>query len=332
MRSSTNDERPQTASTKLRGSQDDLHKNTEARPALPPLKDPAQQQERIPVPTHAMSSKAPEQTASFSFPRMDNSSASLIAVLTQPKEKAKRVKGMPKTAQSSRTPNAASPPVGNGPPSSSHGRHKGTPSSPANEYAPGLPQQYGRPGGPRRTSSQDGNFLIKGVKKGKDTVQAGGMKAVGFLDKVGHVAWDKLKSPVRLPKHAYGRSISPQCKKDLDQYRDTSKDIEVFGMSIKEAVLKTRIVNDRKMPGDATFWMPAIAYRSLQYVVAGGVNLGAKLILAGTLTFMVRQKLVFTEYQVVHLSLTSSAQRLKFTTTSIFSKTRPTMSIQSLLF
>ena len=87
------------------------------------------------------------------------------------------------------------------------------------------------------------------------------------MDKVGHVAWDKLKSPrLNAGRPGLGRSVSPQYgfRDRYEQNRDTSNDVDVFGMDLKTAVIKTRIVRERKMLGDATFWMPAIAYRCLQ--------------------------------------------------------------------
>ena len=99
------------------------------------------------------------------------------------------------------------------------------------------------------------------VKKGKDQIRANGLKAAGFLDKVSHVAWDKLKSP-RLPKELH-RAPSPQ---NGYKTRDTSNDYNVFEKSLKEAVTRTRIVKERKMNGDAAFWIPALAYRCLQCV------------------------------------------------------------------
>ncbi|KAF8252789.1 Rho GTPase activation protein [Wilcoxina mikolae CBS 423.85] len=265
-----NEEHTTTAATKLGGAQDDICKKPESQPPIPP-KDSTLLQQRSPVGNATMSSKTTD--TSPSIPRIaEHSIPSPLKLALSSKEKSKRSKGIAKSAPSSRTPSASPPTII---PSSSQGRHRGTPSSPANEYSPALPP---RPGGPRRSSSQDGNFLSK-VKKGKEQVQAGGLKAVGFLDKVGHVAWDKLKSPARLnPKQAYGRSISPQNgygRDKYEQYRDTSNDVDVFGMDLKEAVAKTRIVKDRKMGGDAAFWMPAIAYRCLQYLnVYGPHELG----------------------------------------------------------
>jgi hypothetical protein len=144
-------------------------------------------------------------------------------------------------------------------------RHRGgSPSSPADDRIPTLPP---RPGGPRRTASQDGNFFIN-VKKGKEQVKQGGLKAASFLDKVSHVAWDKIKSPRLNPgvKGVAGRASSPLNGNKYDPNRDTSNDVDVFGMELKEAVIKTRIISHRKMAGDATYWIPAIAYRCLQYV------------------------------------------------------------------
>jgi hypothetical protein len=265
-----NEEHTTTAATKLGGAQDDIRKKPESQPPIPP-KDSSLLQQRSPVTTSPMTSKATD--TSLSIPRIaEHGSPSPLKLALSSKEKSKRTKGIAKSAPSSRTPSTSPPTII---PSSSQGRHRGSPSSPANEYSPALPP-HPRPGGPRRSSSQDGNFLSK-VKKGKEQVQAGGLKAVGFLDKVGHVAWDKLKNPAR--KQAHGRSPSPQNgsggRDKYEQYRDTSNDLDVFGMDLKEAVTKTRIVKDRKMGGDAAFWMPAIAYRCLQYVSSiGNIALG----------------------------------------------------------
>lgn len=262
------EERTPSAATKLGEAREATSsKKLEPQPSVPPKDSspppPSLLQLRADASAPSMAPKPtpPEPTTSSSIiPWIEHGSpSSLKLALASSKEKVKRAKGSAKSAPGSRTP-SASPPTANIPPSA-HGRHRGSPSSPANEYAPALPP---RPGGPRRSSSQDGNFFSK-VKKGKEQVQAGGLKAVGFLDKVGHVAWDRLKSPRGLaPKHAYGRSVSPQSSSS-NPSRDASNDVDVFGMDLKEAVIKTRIVKERKMGGDATFWIPAIAYRCLQY-------------------------------------------------------------------
>ncbi|KAF8534017.1 hypothetical protein BDD12DRAFT_809690 [Trichophaea hybrida] len=238
-----NEEHTTTAATKLGEAQDDICKKPESQPPIPP-KDSTLLQQRSPVGNATMSSKTTD--TSPSIPRIaEHSSPSPLKLALSSKEKSKRSKGIAKSAPSSRTPSASPPTIIS---SSSQGRHRGTPSSPANEYSPTLPP---RPGGPRRSSSQDGNFLSK-VKKGKEQVQAGGLKAVGFLDKVGHVAWDKLKSPARLnPKQAYGRSISHKMAMEGINTNNTGIPVTMW------------MYSDRKMGGDAAFWMPAIAYRCL---------------------------------------------------------------------
>ncbi|KAI5857775.1 Rho GTPase activation protein [Tricharina praecox] len=223
---------------------------------LPPSSSMLQQ--RANPPNHSHPPTSPKMTDPVKLMAQRSVGPSLT-VSVSPKEPAR-------SAPSSRTP-SASPPTLNlqTPVSAQLRRREISPSSPATDVAS---HHSLRPGGPRRSSSQDGNFFSK-VKKGKEHVQAGGLMAASFLDKVSHVAWDKLKSPrLNHPRHGGGRSSSPQHGRGdrYDQYRDTSLDVEVFGMDLREAVVKTRIVRERKMEGDATFWIPAIAYRCLQYL------------------------------------------------------------------
>ncbi|KAI5795102.1 hypothetical protein EDC01DRAFT_629847 [Geopyxis carbonaria] len=152
-------------------------------------------------------------------------------------------------------------------------RSRGPPSSP-------LPEEGHQPQhcpGPHRSSSQDKNFLKK-IKKGREQIHAEGLKATSFLNKVSHQTWDKLKNQRLAPGKSGGlpgRSASPQMGHSHSPTRDTSNDIDVWGMHLKETVIRTRIVRTRKMSGDATYWMPAIAYRCLQYLnVYGPHELG----------------------------------------------------------
>ncbi|KAA8900807.1 Rho GTPase activation protein [Sphaerosporella brunnea] len=174
----------------------------------------------------------------------------------------------PKAASKSSSPSPTTSQPAQFPPRHQSRARGASSSSPSDDRAPRLPP---RPGGPRRSSSQDGNFFSN-VKKGKEQVKAGGLKAASFLDKVSHVAWDRIKSPRLNPLNptnlrvSGGRSSSPQSGNKNDPNRDTSNDVDVFGMDLKEAVIKTRIISVRKMPGDATYWIPAIAYRCLQYL------------------------------------------------------------------
>ena len=226
-------------------------------------------QQRANPPNFPNPPMSPKMTDPIKLMAQRSAAPSSLTVSTSPKNKDKKpAKASANSAPSSRTP-STSPPTPNLPTpiSTQLSRREISPSSPAADVTPHHPL---RPGGPRRSSSQDGNFFSK-VKKGKEHVQAGGLMAASFLDKVSHVAWDKLKSPRLNAKHGGGgRSSSPQHGRGdrYDQYRDTSLDVEVFGMDLREAVVKTRIVPERKMEGDATFWIPAIAYRCLQYVFA----------------------------------------------------------------
>ncbi|KAH8147366.1 uncharacterized protein LAJ45_08522 [Morchella importuna] len=136
-------------------------------------------------------------------------------------------------------------------------RHHSSPSSPGSENAPPLPQ---RPR-PQRSSSAEGASLLSIVKKGKEQIQSDGSKVAKFFGKKSHEAWDKIKKQ----KEKESKSQKFVCER-----RDTSNDIDVFGMELKDAVLKTRVANDRKMVGDGAYWMPALAYRCLQYLNVHG--------------------------------------------------------------
>ena len=53
------------------------------------------------------------------------------------------------------------------------------------------------------------NFLKK-IKKGKEQIQADGLKAANFLNKVSHQTWGKLKNQRLAPKSGgHGRAASP---------------------------------------------------------------------------------------------------------------------------
>jgi hypothetical protein len=189
----------------------------------------------------------------------------LKAPTSSPKKKRFRTQGESKSTSSLRTP-SKSPPSSNPPSASLQVGQRIPSSSTAKEYSALLPPRP-RPGHSPRSSSQDGKFFDK-VGKGKEKVHSSSLKAAGFINKVSHVAWDKLKSPRLSKSGGPGRSSSPQHgHKDKNENRDTSNDIDVFNMDLKEAVRRTRIVSDRKMGGDAAYWIPAIAYRCLQYAV-----------------------------------------------------------------
>lgn len=128
--------------------------------------------------------------------------------------------------------------------------HPETPSS--EEHPPPLPA---RPS-PQRSTSAEGS-LLSIVKKGRGQIRSGGLGAAKFLGKKGHEAWGKIK------KGKSGPSVPAD---SVNGTRDTSNDIDVFGMDLRDAVHKTRIIKQRRNPGEAAYWMPALAYRCLQYV------------------------------------------------------------------
>lgn len=158
-----------------------------------------------------------------------------------------RLKGMPKSSKSaSKSLNSLS----SGSPASS--RHHSSPSSPGSENPPPLPQ---RPH-PQRSTSAEGAGLFSMVKKGREQIQADGSKVAKFFNKKSHSTWNKITK-----KEKDSKSV-----KSNGNHRDTSNDVDVFGMELKDAVMKTRVVKERKQSGDAAYWMPALAYRCLQYV------------------------------------------------------------------
>lgn len=195
-----------------------------------------------------------------------------------------RLKGQ----KSSKSASKSQTSLNSGSPGSS--RHHSTPSSPGSENAPPLPQ---RPH-PQRSTSAEGGSLLSIVKKGREHIQADGSKVAKFFGKKGHEAWDKIKKQ----KEKDGKS-----PKSNGNYRDTSNDVDVFGMELKDAVLQTRVVKERKQSGDAAYWMPALAYRCLQYVFAVRDGNEARSCSVNceldTLTFMDHMNWGFTEYRGV---------------------------------
>lgn len=139
--------------------------------------------------------------------------------------------------------------------------HPASPSCGSSDNPPPLPD---RPA-PQRSTSAEGGSLLNIVKKGREHIQSGGFGAAKFLGKKGHEAWGKIKRG----REGNGRSGpigSPYSGGGNVSLRDSSNDIDVFGMDLREAVQRTRIVKERKGPADAAYWMPALAYRCLQCV------------------------------------------------------------------
>lgn len=192
-----------------------------------------------------------------------------------------RLKGQKSSKSASKSQTSLS----SGSPASS--RHHSTPSSPGSENPPPMPH---RPH-PQRSTSAEGGSLLSIVKKGREQIQADGSKVAKFFGKKGHEAWDKIKK-----KEKDGKS-----PKSNGGHRDTSNDVDVFGMELKDAVLQTRVVKERKQSGDAAYWMPALAYRCLQYVfvVWDGSEVRSCSVNCGldTLMFMDRMSWGYTEYR-----------------------------------
>lgn len=213
-----------------------------------------------------------------------------------------RLKGSSKSSKSASKSQSS---LSSGSPAPS--RHHSSPSSPGSENPPPLPQ---RPH-PQRSSSAEGGSLLSIVKKGREQIQADGSKVAKFFGKKGHEAWDKIKKQ---------KEKDSKSQKSNGSQRDTSNDVDVFGMELKDAVMKTRVVKERKQSGDAAYWMPALAYRCLQYVFyrperacnQGAYPLIVHGVLSDTLMSMDRSNWVYTEYRGVRLSWRSCGRISRF--------------------
>ncbi|RPA93962.1 Rho GTPase activation protein [Choiromyces venosus 120613-1] len=141
--------------------------------------------------------------------------------------------------------------------------HPASPASGSLDNPPPLPD---RPA-PQRSTSAEGGSLLSIVKKRREQIQSGGLGAAKFLGKKGQEAWGKIKKG----KNGHSGLVgSPYSGGGNASLRDSSNDIDVFGMDLREAVQRTRIVKERKGPADAAYWMPALAYRCLQYLNVHG--------------------------------------------------------------
>lgn len=245
-----------------------------------------------PNPSPGKSAMAPSAASTATaIQRIAENGAPPLKLSTNPSGQSSRsrLKGTPKSSKSASKSQTS---LSSNSPASS--RHHSTPSSPGSENPPPLP---GRPH-PQRSTSAEGASLLSIVGEGGERVRAGGSKVAKFFGKKSHEAWDKLKKQ---------KEKDSKTQKANGEKRDTSNDIDVFGMELKDAVLKTRVVKDRKMVGDAAYWMPALAYRCLQYVFTvlddtqSRKSINVDGVYLDTLMSMDRTNWVFTGYLGVRL-------------------------------
>ncbi|KAF8472787.1 hypothetical protein BDZ91DRAFT_715807 [Kalaharituber pfeilii] len=151
-----------------------------------------------------------------------------------------------------------------------------------------TPPESTRPS-PSRSSSQDGkegNFMNR-VKASRQAAQTYGGKAAKITAKAtsttakalgekGSKAWDKIKTKAksnREPQHIVPQS---QYLSNFKPRKAKKPPIDVWGMSLKDATLRTRVINEMSSEADsAAYWTPAVAFRCLQYLnVHGPQELG----------------------------------------------------------
>lgn len=137
-----------------------------------------------------------------------------------------------------------------------------------------TPPEQRRPS-PSRSSSTEGRFMHR-VKASREAAQNMGGKAAKITAKAtsttakalgekGSKAWGKIKTKAKSAKEP--QHIVPQ-----SQYLGNFKPrkvklppIDVWGMSLKNATLQTRVIREMNSEADAAaYWTPAVAFRCLQ--------------------------------------------------------------------
>ena len=153
----------------------------------------------------------------------------------------------------------------------------------AGRYSPRAgaesPPENSRPS-VNRSASQDGkegNFMHR-VKASRQAAQTYGGKAAKITAKAtsttakalgekGSKAWDKIKTKAKSSKEPQHIVPQSQYLGNFKPHRAKTKKepIDVWGMSLREATLKTRIIKEIKSEADsAAYWTPAVTFRCLQ--------------------------------------------------------------------
>ena len=116
-----------------------------------------------------------------------------------------------------------------------------------------------------RSHSQEGHFMNK-VKASREKAQTMGGMAAKAIGEKGSKAWGKIKTKAKSAREP--QLIVPQSQY-LGNFRPRKTKlppIDVWGMTLREATLKTRVIKEINSETDAAaYWTPAIAFRCLQY-------------------------------------------------------------------
>ena len=113
--------------------------------------------------------------------------------------------------------------------------------------------------------SHEGHFMNR-VKASREKAQTMGGIAAKAIGEKGSKAWGKIKTKAKSARE-------PQLIVPQSQYLGNCKSrktklppIDVWGMTLRDATLKTRVINGINSEEDAAaYWTPAVAFRCLQY-------------------------------------------------------------------
>ncbi|KAF8428138.1 hypothetical protein EV426DRAFT_705034 [Tirmania nivea] len=139
---------------------------------------------------------------------------------------------------------------------------------------------------PSRSSSTEGRFLNR-VKASREAAQTMGGKAAKITAKAtsttakalgekGSKAWGKIKTKAKSSKEPQHIVPQSQYLGNFKPRKTKLPPIDVWGMSLRDATLQTRVIREMNSEADAAaYWTPAVAFRCLQYLnVHGPQELG----------------------------------------------------------
>ena len=127
-----------------------------------------------------------------------------------------------------------------------------------------TPQERTRPS-ESRSHSQEGHFMNR-VKASREKAQTMGGMAAKAIGEKGSKAWGKIKTKAKSAREP--QLIVPQSQYlgNLKSRKTKLPPIDVWGMTLRDATLKTRVIKEINSEADAAaYWTPAVAFRCLQY-------------------------------------------------------------------
>ena len=137
------------------------------------------------------------------------------------------------------------------------------------------PEQQTRPT-PSRSSSTEGRFMNR-VKASREAAQTMGGKAAKITAKAtsttakalgekGSKAWGKIKTKAKSTKEPQHIVPQSQYLGNFKPRKTKLPPIDVWGMSLRDATLQTRVIREMNSEADAAaYWTPAVTFRCLQY-------------------------------------------------------------------